>query len=236
MKKKIIIILATIVCIIVIGCTVYLTTYYHSEDIAYEYLKSTEQVKISKIENGYFFDGSGKENALIFYPGAKVEENAYSELMYKLAENGIDCFLLELPCKIAFLGAKRAGKIINEYEYENFYLSGHSLGGVVASTYLENPKENIKGLILLASYPTKKIDDNVKQISIYGDNDGVLNIDSYNQSKDKWNVESKEFIIKGGNHAGFANYGEQKGDNESTITNEEQINQTVEIIIKNIVK
>ena len=41
---------------------------------------------------------------------------------------------------------------------------------------------------------------------------------------------STEYIIEGGNHAGFANYGSQKGDGKLNITNEEMQDLTAEYI------
>ena len=46
----------------------------------------------------------------------------------------------------------------------------------------------------------------------------------------------EKYIINGGNHACFGNYGEQKGDGKATITKDEQINITVKQIVKFIEK
>ena len=43
-----------------------------------------------------------------------------------------------------------------------------------------------------------------------------------------------EYVIKGGNHAGFADYGPQNGDGKSEITPQMQQEQTADIIIKAI--
>ena len=40
-----------------------------------------------------------------------------------------------------------------------------------------------------------------------------------------------EVIIQGGNHAGFGMYGLQDGDGQATVSNIEQINQTVDAIL-----
>ena len=234
-KKKIVIgVILLLILMLEIFTIKYLNTYYHSEEVVYEYLKSTEKVSVTEIENAYFFDGEGKENAIIFYPGAKVEETAYSKLMYDLACNGIDCFLVKMPFKIAFFGMNNADNIMKSYNYDNWYLSGHSLGGVVASMYMDKTKNDIKGAIFIASYPNKKIKDNIKIISIYGEKDGVLNIEKYNESRKYWPKDTLEYVIKGGNHAGFASYGSQKGDNDLSINRDEQIKQTVDVITNNI--
>ena len=41
-------------------------------------------------------------------------------------------------------------------------------------------------------------------------------------------------IITGGNHAQFGNYGCQSGDGQSTISSQQQQNQTVQFILQSI--
>ena len=187
-----------------------------------KYLKSTKNVKVIKIKEGYYFDGSATENAIIFFPGARVEYIAYSRLMYEFANNNYDCFLLSSPLNLAFFSMNKPSNIIKKYRYKKWYLGGHSLGGVVATMYTTQNPNNITGIISLASYPTKKIPNNIKYFSFYGSEDKVLNIKKYEESKkylpDNYQIE----IIKGGNHSGFANYGEQKGDGQAKISSDIQ--------------
>jgi len=49
-------------------------------------------------------------------------------------------------------------------------------------------------------------------------------------------ADYKELCLEGGNHAWFAYYGEQDGDGTASITKEEQQKQTVNAIVKMIVK
>lgn len=208
----------------------YMSIYYHAETEAISALEKCETVSVQKIDGGYFFDGKGTDKALIFYPGAKVECEAYANLMVKLSENGIDCFLADVPFNFAIFGGNFADKFINEYNYETWIMSGHSMGGLVASNYTAEHTDKIDGLALLASYATNKVAQSVKLISIYGSRDGCLNIEEYQKDKINWPKDSQELIIDGGNHAQFANYGKQKGDNESTITAEEQQSLTANAI------
>ena len=194
-------------------------------------MQSSEEVNITIESNYIYFDGKENNKALIFYQGAKVDNIAYSRLMYELAENGIDCFLLNVPYRFALLGLNMPDKIINNYNYEEWYIGGHSLGGVVASMYASN-HNNINGLILLASYPCALLNDNIKVISIYGSNDKVLDKTSYNNAV--WPLHTQEYIIEGGNHSGFGNYGEQKGDGKALISNTLQQDETIEIIVNEL--
>ena len=52
---------------------------YHANEDCMNYLKTTEIVNVSKIKDGYFYDGPGKDTAIIFYPGAKVEDTSKKE-------------------------------------------------------------------------------------------------------------------------------------------------------------
>lgn len=224
-KKNIILI--TIISVIVISIIFYLNTFYKASENIQINLISNETVKVEKNKNGILFDGPGNENILVFYPGAKVEYISYAPIMHALAEKGLDTYIVEMPFNIAFFDAFAIEKVKNKYEYSNWFIGGHSLGGVVAAMNVE--KYNIKGLILLASYPATET--NCKILSIYGSNDGVLNLEKY-QEKTKDLKQFTEIVIDGGNHAYFGNYGEQKGDNKSTISRTKQQEIATNEIIK----
>lgn len=105
----------------------------------------------------------------------------------------------------------------------------------MASKFASN-NDNIKGLVLYASYPSgdELIDSNLKVISIYGSDDGVADLDKIKNASFPEN--SSIFEIKDGNHAQFGDYGFQKGDNEATISSEEQIKETVKITVNMLEK
>lgn len=228
MKKLIRKILLIIPIIIVAIAAMYLNTYYKADKSVYDLIKNSN-VDIKENKDGYLFDGTGKDNFIIFYPGAKVEAISYAPLLIELANNDIDCYLVKMPFNIAILNSNAADKIIKNYKYKNYYIMGHSLGGAMASVYTSNNEDKINGLILLAAYSTKKIKE-TDTLSIYGDKDNVLNKENYDKNKKNIN-NMTEYIIEGANHSGYAYYGEQKGDNASTISKEEQIKEVTDIII-----
>lgn len=211
---------------LVVTFLVYSAVYYRSDDVS-EYLETDDKVTVSKTESGYYFDGSGTDKAIIFYPGAKVEFTAYAPLMRALAEEGVDCFLVKMPFNMAFLGINKADKIIQNFEHAQWYMMGHSLGGVAAASYA-SANEGISGVILLGAYPTSSL--NCPLLSIYGSSDGCLDREKYAESRDIWPEDTVEKIIKGGNHSHFARYGAQKGDGIAMITASQQLQITVETI------
>lgn len=211
----------------------YVTDYYHSEDSIQQYLKDKNCVSVKEISDGLYLDGPGEDTAMIFYPGAKVEYTAYLPLLHKLAEQGTDCFLIKMPCNLAFLGQNKAERIMDSYEYAHWYLAGHSLGGAMAASFASGHLESLDGLVLLAAYPVKSLDsDSFSVLSIYGSNDGVLNMEKVREGKTWMPADYTEICIEGGNHAQFGYYGEQKGDNPAEISREEQQKQTLDAVRK----
>ena len=230
MNKKIKMALYIVLALIIIMACLsvwYVNDYSHADASVNAYLNGTENVSVEKVENGLFLDGPGNDSALIFYPGAKIEYISYLPLFMELANDWVDCFIVEMPCNLAFLGADSADAIIGDgkYSYDEWYISGHSLGGVAASSYAINHKDKISGLILLASYP---VDDlgNMSVLSIYGSNDKTLNKETYDKSKELMDYNLTEYVIDGGNHAQFGSYGKQSGDGVATISPENQRIQT----------
>lgn len=237
-KKRICVTAGIVVLLIfvsVLACVWYVNDYYHAEEYVNGYLQSSDTVTVTTEDNIVFLDGSGTEDAIIFYPGAKVEYTAYVPLFYKLAEQGIDCFVVKMPCNLAILGMNKAEDIMAEYEYENWYLSGHSLGGAMAANFAADNAEGLNGLVLLAAYATKELPEHLSVGSIYGSEDKVLNMESYEAGREYLPEDYKELCMEGGNHAGFAYYGEQEGDGSASITKEEQQKQTMDAIL-NIIK
>ena len=92
----------------------YFSVYHEADESCERYLKSDREVQVSEMENGFFFDGEGKKDLFIFYPGAKVEESAYAPLMRKIAEKGVDCYLVRMPLRFSLFAAGRAEDALDE--------------------------------------------------------------------------------------------------------------------------
>lgn len=232
MIKKILICLSVISLVLISGTGIYLSNYYHADETALEALHSDGNVRISETDYGWLFDGPSDTDALILYPGAKVEESSYAPLARKLAEKGMDVCLVKMPARMAILDANKAEEVMKQYDYDHWYIGGHSLGGVSASSFASKHTAELDGVVLLASYSTSKLDDSLNVISVYGSDDTVLNLDAYEKNSSNLPEDTEEHIINGGNHAQFGSYGEQKGDGKAQIDSEDQIELTAEYILE----
>lgn len=171
--------------------------------------------------------GTYMEKGIIFYPGGLVDYHSYLPLMTYCAEKGFVCFIVKMPYDFAFMDKRAAGRFLKLHpEIKNWYVAGHSLGGAMAASYVSRHKDKFDGLILLAAYSTHDISDSdFKVLSIYGSNDGILNLDHYQKFKKNLPAVGNgltEIIIDGGNHSQFADYGVQDGDRAAEISSDEQ--------------
>jgi Alpha/beta hydrolase family len=177
-------------------------------------------------------DSNGK--GVILYPGAKVEVEAYGYIGKSLSDKGYTVVIPEMPFHIAFLGINEAEKIISDFDEKlDWYLTGHSLGGVAAASYTYDHQDEVKGVIFLASYPTTSADfskSDMPVLSIYAENDGLTTGDDIEKSKKLLPSKAAFHKIDGGNHAGFGVYGPQKGDKKASISVWEQQDEIIQVM------
>lgn len=199
----------------------YVSDYYRAEDVALEVLAQDSTIKVQ--DNLTILSPSyPTDTAIIFYPGAKVEAEAYLPLLDQIRQTGVTCILVHMPFHMAIFDVNAAEEVMAQFpEYQHWYMAGHSMGGAMASQFAADHPDEVEGLILLGAY-------------IYGDypdEDTLTIYGSLNQSVED-NIDYTENIveIEGGNHAQFGNYGPQKGDLPAAISAEEQQKQTVEAI------
>ncbi|MQR94903.1 alpha/beta hydrolase [Fictibacillus phosphorivorans] len=177
-----------------------------------------------------------KEVGIVLYPGAKVEPEAYSYLGKSLSGAGYTVGIPKFNLNLAMLESNKAEEWIKRNPtIKKWFIGGHSLGGVSAATFAHKNPKLIKGVILLASYPASG--DNFSNkgtpiLSIYAEKDGLTTRDKIEETKNLLSRDTVLFEIKGGNHAQFGMYGEQKGDNQADISAKEQQDLIADEMIK----
>ncbi len=226
-RSKVLRVAAALLLLTALGITgfrAYASDYY----VAERYTPQTKEVE--ETEDYIVYGDAESTVGFIFYPGAKVEETAYVPILDELAQAGVCCVLVKMPYRLAVLDADAAERVMAELpEVETWYIGGHSLGGAMAAGFAEEHESALAGLILLAAYPTGEIGE-LPVLSLYGSEDEVLNKEKYDKSI-PLAAHLTEYVIEGGNHAGFGNYGAQKGDGEAYLPREEQWQETVDYIL-----
>jgi hypothetical protein len=225
---RIVIIIAFIV-VLFGGFYIYTLNYYRADASAAAVMAATDITIEAKSGTTVFYPSSANSinTGFIFYPGGKVEDVAYAPLLKQLAEKGLTCVLVKMPFNLAVFNINAADSVYKQVpEIKTWYIGGHSLGGVMASSYTWKGSSKLSGLILLGAYPINS--SSLPTLVVYGSEDKNLDKKKFDGVKDV--VE-----IMGGNHAQFGNYGKQYGDGTATITREAQQAQAVDAIMAFII-
>lgn len=233
-QKKRRILAAVLLCLLAVGVLfgVYVGDYYHADAAAETALLSDDHVTVTQENGSWVFAPDAPTAGLIFYPGGKVENTSYAPLLHKLAEKGILCVLVKMPCNLAVLDMNAADGIPEDFpEVDSWYIGGHSLGGAMAASYATKHADELDGLVLLAAYSTADLTDSgLRVFPAYGSEDGVLDREKYETNRANLPADTAETVINGGCHAGFGNYGPQAGDGTPMISTEDQQQQTADAL------
>ncbi|OPY27623.1 MAG: Alpha/beta hydrolase family protein [Methanobacterium sp. PtaU1.Bin242] len=236
-KKKLIpLIIGVILLIAIASFAIYVSDYYQADNRALAALKSTESYNVVDNSDSITFTPTENKSStgVIIYPGAKVEAGSYAVIASQLATNGYTTIIVKMPFNLAIFGVNKADMIISSHnEITSWVIAGHSLGGVFASDYALNHQDKIKGIIYLAAYPSSNASNaSFKSLSIRGALDNLTTSKDISENLDKFPARTTFITITGGNHYNLGDYGVQQGDNNSTITREEQQKITLAYILE----
>jgi hypothetical protein len=233
-KHKKLLLAAAVLLTLVTAVAAYAGDYYRADSQAIAAMAGNDTVTVTRSGNLTVFAPEEPEVGFIFYPGGKVEHSAYAPLLLELAEENILCVLVKMPLNLAVLDMGAAEEIPEQFpEIETWYIGGHSLGGSMAASFLADNTKTYEGLILLASYSTADLSEtDLTVLSFWGCRDGVMNMEKHAQYMSNLPEDTFGFVIPGGNHAQFGNYGHQEGDGEAEISAEEQREYTVREILR----
>ncbi|WP_152361335.1 alpha/beta hydrolase [Microlunatus speluncae] len=150
---------------------------------------------------------------LVFYPGGRVDPQAYAAMLRPLAEAGYLVAVLKVPLSLAMIDIGHARSVIDVHpEIGAWAVSGHSLGGVAAAAYVDGD-ERVDGLVLYASYPSAKIKrPDFTALSLYGSADEQTTPARVDATKSLLPEKTHYVQLDGATHDVFGDYGGTAGD------------------------
>ncbi len=167
-------------------------------------------------------DQSGKavkpSVALVFVPGDRIDPRAYAALLRPLAQSGYLVAVLKPAFGIPLTRPGQAQGVLRVHpEIKYWAAGGHSAGGAAAASFADALPQ-ISGLILYASYPTRKLDRrDLKVLSVSGSADALVNPSEIDASKADLPASTTYVSIRGAVHSDFGDYGRQPGEGTPTI-------------------
>lgn len=159
---------------------------------------------------------------LVFIPGARVDPYAY---LFTLAgvveESGMTVVITKPTLNLAFFDTRPLATFTADApEVDDWFVGGHSLGGVRACMLADDP--DVTGLILFGSYCANDLSStDLRVLSIGGSQDGLTTPEKIEDAAGLLPASTTFVEIEGLNHAGFGNYGAQAGDGVSSLTRDE---------------
>lgn len=179
-----------------------------------------------------FLPDEGSQIGIVFYPGAKVRYDAYAELAEQFALYGYMCVLVDMPLNLALLNENVAESVIAQFpDITQWYLCGHSMGGLAAANYSWKHQDSLKGLIVLASGIGHDFSNSpLPVLQISATEDGICTPEILESDSNRKPAVFTHVVIEGGCHGYFGSYGDQKHDGTPTISREEQLNQTAQSV------
>jgi dienelactone hydrolase len=173
---------------------------------------------------------------VILYPGGLVDPEAYALPARALAEAGVPTVVVPMPSDLAVLAPNRAADVIASSDAASrWVMAGHSLGGAMAASFVQDAPPEVQGLSLWAAYPAKSVDLSASTLvvqSIRASEDGVLDLVKWEERTSQLPADTQFHVIEGGNHAGFAGYGPQDDDGSRTIDLAEQQAALVSLVLE----
>ena len=179
--------------------------------LAYEDLGDAIRIKPSDDPTG---------QGLIFFPGAKVEPQAYASLLAEAADHGVTVIIVKPPLNIALLQLGNLDSFMAlAPEVDTWAVGGHSMGGVKACQFADDPQ--VSSLLLFASYcASSEVSDHpgLDVLALYGDRDEVINRQEVENFELQFSENASSATLNGVTHAQFGDYGLQPGDGTALVS------------------
>lgn len=183
----------------------------------------------------------GSGTTVVFYPGAGVAPDAYLPTWAPVVEaTGATVVLPHLPLRLAVLDADAAADVRAVVEDAGggdgaWWVGGHSLGGAMAASFVaEAPPGAWDGLLLWAAYPAGDglpDRDDLAVASVAGSRDGLTTPAEVEASRAALPTDAVVTVLDGVSHAQFGAYGDQRGDGEPTVGDDEARRLVVEATV-----
>ncbi len=166
------------------------------------------------------------DTGFIFYPGGRVDPQAYAGLMRTIAEAGYLVVVPSMPINMAIFNPNVANDIIAAHpEIAQWVIGGHSVGGTSAALYVASNPDQAAGLAIWSSYPADNADISDRDLPVillYGSNEIRVTDESVGARKHLLPPHTLYIKIEGGDHHQFGAYQLTSEADLATISREAQ--------------
>ena len=218
-------------CIVVIFF-IWQWTSYQSRNLPENTFKDDNKVSVEKSSDKITFRSTNLkyQNEIIFFQGGLTDPKAYAPLCRNIAKNGFTCYLIKMDWRMPKWDYKKIETMF-DLKSGKYIIGGHSQEAKMASQFVYENPDLMKGLFLLGTSHPKDFDLSgriLPTIKLYGELDGLASVSEVMEYKSKLPKNTRLIEIKGGNHSQFGYLGKLLTDNTAEIDLAEQQRITVE--------
>jgi len=203
---------------------IWLGTPYHGQEEGIAAVEDDPDVALGRTPGGGYVlrpPGNPTDVGLVVYPGARVHPDAYVAAMAPLAAaDEVTVVVPRMPLNFGLLDHRAASNALAAHpQIDEWYVGGHSVGGVAACRYAKHADGRLAGLVLLASYCDVDLrTTDLRVLSLTGEADAVLDRGAYRAATSRLPADWTEVSLPGVNHTQFGDYRGQPGDEPSGTT------------------
>jgi pimeloyl-ACP methyl ester carboxylesterase len=217
---------------IVIIFSIWQWTTYQSRNLPENTFINDDKVTIEKSDDKITFlpNTSENQNEIIFFQGGLTDPHAYAPLCRKIAENGFICHLIKMDWRMPQWDYTKIAKMF-DLKNGKYIIGGHSQGAKIASQFVYENPDLMKGLFLLGTSHPRDFNlsnRSIPTIKLYAEFDGLASVSEVMENKNKLPKNTDLIEIKGGNHSQFGYLGKLLTDETPEISLAEQQRLTVE--------
>ena len=190
--------------------------------------RAEETVDVTVDDEGVVLtpQGDGVDRAVVFYPGARVEPEAYAATWAPVvAETGVGVVVTRMPLNLSALAPGRAQEAMDRLDADEWYVGGHSLGGAMAAYAAGDDELPTEGLILWGSYAVAGAGlaerEDQRVLSVSASEDLLVDPDAVRERSGALPEDAVSVEVDGMSHAQFGDYGPQTADGTPQIENAE---------------
>lgn len=203
----------------------------HAESEAWKSVLTDPRITVEEHADAVVLRPAGETTTsigLVFYPGAKVDAEAYAQRLSGIVDEASATVVIVKPWLRLAIVDPRGLSVFTDYspETKSWMVGGHSMGGVRACS-AAGDADDADALVLFGSYCAADLSgDQLPVLSLSGSEDGLSTSQKVAEARTKLPGSATMVEIPGANHSSFGDYGAQKGDGSPHIS-DEQMNSTV---------
>lgn len=165
-----------------------------------------------------FAPAAANGHGLLIMHGALIKPESYARTAAYFAALGYTVYLPRGFARLSILAVDRAAARLDELGVEDWFVIGHSMGGLSALTLVERHALRPRAVALWASaMPADFSSLDVPILFLWGDADGLLPPDRLEDARARLPASVRYVTVAGGNHRDFAMYSHQFFDQEGRL-------------------